>query len=195
MSTTDQISTAVTCIKWCTLPDQTHYLAVGTDAGVHIYNTRDSTNRFWTGATCRAASLSWNANRQWLTVGFYNGHIYNINFGSPTCLWVAAYMIHQQEVFGLAWNDAGPCLASGSKDTTVVCLWDASEFDSRSSTSGIHIQSPRLVLKGHTTAVKSIAWCPYSNNVLATGGGSYDGTIKLWDTTTQPKRDAMRLRL
>ena len=35
----------------------------------------------------------------------------------------------------------------------------------------------------HRAAVKALAWCPYKRNVLASGGGSHDQTIKFWDTS------------
>lgn len=34
----------------------------------------------------------------------------------------------------------------------------------------------------HTAAVKALAWSSHKNSLLATGGGSTDKTIKLWDT-------------
>ena len=34
----------------------------------------------------------------------------------------------------------------------------------------------------HVAAVKALAWSPHKNSLLATGGGSTDKTIKLWDT-------------
>jgi WD40 repeat protein len=37
-------------------------------------------------------------------------------------------------------------------------------------------------LTEHTAAVKALAWSPHKNSLLATGGGSTDKTIKLWDT-------------
>ncbi|GAX12829.1 hypothetical protein FisN_15Hu309 [Fistulifera solaris] len=42
--------------------------------------------------------------------------------------------------------------------------------------------APRLVLESHTAAVKGLAWCPYRSDVLASGGGTADRCIKLWDT-------------
>jgi cell division cycle 20-like protein 1 (cofactor of APC complex) len=38
-------------------------------------------------------------------------------------------------------------------------------------------------LTDHTAAVKALAWSPHRNSVLATGGGSTDKSIKLWNTT------------
>lgn len=36
-------------------------------------------------------------------------------------------------------------------------------------------------LSEHTAAVKALAWSPHKTSLLATGGGSTDKTIKLWD--------------
>lgn len=33
----------------------------------------------------------------------------------------------------------------------------------------------------HCAAVKALAWCPYQFNVLASGGGTSDGCIKIWN--------------
>lgn len=43
---------------------------------------------------------------------------------------------------------------------------------------------PRLTKRNHTAAVKALAWCPWQNNLLATGGGSTDQTIHFWTTST-----------
>lgn len=42
--------------------------------------------------------------------------------------------------------------------------------------------APRLVLDQHIAAVKAVAWCPWQRNVLATGGGTADRTIRIWNT-------------
>jgi cell division cycle protein 20 (cofactor of APC complex) len=36
----------------------------------------------------------------------------------------------------------------------------------------------------HTAAVKALAWCPFLPNVLASGGGTADRTIRFWNTQT-----------
>lgn len=38
-------------------------------------------------------------------------------------------------------------------------------------------------LLDHTAAVKALAWSPLRAHLLATGGGSTDKSIKLWDTS------------
>ena len=34
----------------------------------------------------------------------------------------------------------------------------------------------------HQAAVKALAWCPFQNNLLASGGGTADRCIKFWNT-------------
>jgi cell division cycle 20-like protein 1 (cofactor of APC complex) len=38
-------------------------------------------------------------------------------------------------------------------------------------------------LADHTAAVKALAWSPHKSSLLATGGGSTDKSIKLWNTS------------
>ena len=44
--------------------------------------------------------------------------------------------------------------------------------------------APRLVMNEHCAAVKALAWCPWQRNLLASGGGTADRTIKFWNTQT-----------
>ena len=39
-------------------------------------------------------------------------------------------------------------------------------------------------LMDHTATVKALAWCPFKSKVLASGGGSGDHHIRVWDTQT-----------
>ncbi|KAM0014025.1 putative transcription factor WD40-like family [Helianthus debilis subsp. tardiflorus] len=66
----------------------------------------------------------------------------------------------------------GNLLASGGDDN-VVYIWEASRMN-----------SAQFVYRftNHVAAVKALAWCPYNFEVLASGGGTNDGCIKLWDT-------------
>jgi cell division cycle protein 20 (cofactor of APC complex) len=77
---------------------------------------------------------------------------------------------HCQEVCGLRWNESESLLASGGNDNK-VCIWEMGNM------------APLGQLKEHKAAVKALAWCPWKNNVLATGGGSSDRCIKLWDVS------------
>lgn len=57
--------------------------------------------------------------------------------------------------------------ASGANDNKAY-IWD------------IRNDNPMLSIKGHKGAIKAMSWCPWRSNVLATGGGNNDQTIKIW---------------
>jgi cell division cycle protein 20 (cofactor of APC complex) len=82
---------------------------------------------------------------------------------------VARLTQHCQEVCGLEWSPDGSQLASGSNDNTVA-IWDGLST------------APKHVLTAHCSAVKAMAWCPWQRNLLATGGGSADRTVRFWNT-------------
>jgi cell division cycle protein 20 (cofactor of APC complex) len=44
--------------------------------------------------------------------------------------------------------------------------------------------APRLLLKDHCAAVKAVSWCPFQNHTLASGGGTADRNIRMWNTAT-----------
>ncbi len=46
-----------------------------------------------------------------------------------------------------------------------------------------HVQ-PIYSLNQHQAAVKALAWCPWQNHVLASGGGTADRTIRFWNCNT-----------
>jgi cell division cycle protein 20 (cofactor of APC complex) len=77
---------------------------------------------------------------------------------------------HTQEVCGLKWSLEGMQLASGGNDNS-LCIWD------------IGSSRPRFIKQNfHQAAVKALAWCPWKSNLLATGGGTADKSIKFWDS-------------
>lgn len=78
---------------------------------------------------------------------------------------------HTEEVCGLKWSGRGNILASGGNEN-LVYIWDSAKMN---SSNFLHC------FKGHCAAVKALAWCPYQSDVLASGGGTQDGCIKLWN--------------
>jgi cell division cycle 20-like protein 1 (cofactor of APC complex) len=76
---------------------------------------------------------------------------------------------HKQEICGLKWSWDNSMLASGGNDNMVM-IWE--------SRMGKNIGK----LSDHTAAVKALAWSPHKSSLLATGGGSTDKSIKLWNT-------------
>eukprot|EP00826_Nyctotherus_ovalis_P064839 TRINITY_DN9519_c0_g1_i8.p1 TRINITY_DN9519_c0_g1~~TRINITY_DN9519_c0_g1_i8.p1 ORF type:complete len:449 (+),score=68.52 TRINITY_DN9519_c0_g1_i8:273-1619(+) len=79
---------------------------------------------------------------------------------------------HKQEVCGVRWSPDGQYLSSGGNDNKVL-IWNKSR-----------LENPCLRFGEHKAAVKALAWSNYQRGLLATGGGTADKTIKLWDTTT-----------
>jgi len=79
---------------------------------------------------------------------------------------------HSQEVCGLKWSHEGMQLASGGNDNC-LCVWELGS------------SIPRFTKpNGHIAAVKAIAWCPWKSHTLATGGGTADKCIKIWNSLT-----------
>lgn len=84
---------------------------------------------------------------------------------------------HAQEVCGLKWSPDGKYLASGGNDN-MLQIW--SSIAGQYST---HTQ-PIYSLNQHQAAVKALAWCPWQNSLLASGGGTADRTIRFWNCNT-----------
>ena len=79
---------------------------------------------------------------------------------------------HTQEVCGLKWSPEGMQLASGGNDNC-LCVWDLGTTMPRFSRANYH-----------NAAVKAISWCPWQSHLFATGGGTADKCIKMWDSAT-----------
>ncbi|XVF80983.1 hypothetical protein PTKIN_Ptkin15bG0120000 [Pterospermum kingtungense] len=122
----------------------------------------------------RVGCLAWNNNI--LTTGGTDGRIVN-NDDRIKCHIVETYRGHEQEVCGLKWSTSGQLLASGGSDK-LVQIWDRSMASSNSPRRWLHR------LEDHTSAVRALAWCPFQSNLLASGGGGDDGTIKFWNAHT-----------
>jgi cell division cycle protein 20 (cofactor of APC complex) len=132
--------------------------------------------------TARIGCLSWNSHV--LSSGSRSGHIHNHDVRIAKHH-LATLKTHAQEVCGLKWNSDGRHLASGANDN-LVAIWDTnssggSSSQNASASSTANELAPLHVLHDHLAAVKAVAWCPWQNNVLATGGGTLDRTIKIWN--------------
>lgn len=75
---------------------------------------------------------------------------------------------HKQEICGVKWSFDGNMLASGGNDN-VVSIWD--------------LRTTKLFTKfcDHKAAIKALAWSPHHSSTLATGGGSTDKSIRIWN--------------
>ncbi|KAK9721213.1 WD domain, G-beta repeat [Popillia japonica] len=84
---------------------------------------------------------------------------------------------HTQEICGLKWSTDGKYLASGGNDN-VLNIWPA-------ASNGHHTQNQTLyTFTAHQAAVKALAWCPWQPQILASGGGTADRHIRLWNMNT-----------
>ena len=171
-----------TSVKWCSLPGFTHFIAVGTkSSAVLVFDAQTLQKVVAFNASCSfIESLDWNSHLGLLTFGSKDGSV--CNFDPRGCFLASKYVGHDGHVCGLSWNADGSCLASGGGDDT-VCLWDAYKSNYQHHHT-IDRYSPRFVLRGHKAAVKALAWCPFRRGLLATGGGTADQCVKLWESST-----------
>jgi cell division cycle protein 20 (cofactor of APC complex) len=77
---------------------------------------------------------------------------------------------HLGKVTSLKWQKTGEYLASGGNDNQIN-IWDR---------NGTSLYS----LREHRAAVRALEWCPWQRNLLVSGGGAGDKTIKFWNTVT-----------
>lgn len=77
--------------------------------------------------------------------------------------------VHDSIICKIKLSPDNQVMASGSNDN-FVHMWDMRKRTQKLCT-----------LVGHTSAVKAIDFCPWRKNLLLTGGGTCDRTLRLWD--------------
>ncbi|PWA99638.1 WD40 repeat-containing protein [Artemisia annua] len=111
-------------------------------------------------------------------------------------LQVSSGHMMEHTVTSVKWAHDGTHLAVGFNNSEVQ-LWDAStilltpgdQLASGGNDNRIFIwnlaSNQRLrCFSDHTAATKALAWCPFENNLLASGGELGDHCIKFWNTNT-----------
>ncbi|KZV34904.1 cell division cycle 20.5, cofactor of APC complex-like [Dorcoceras hygrometricum] len=116
----------------------------------------------------RVGCITWNSHI--LTSGSCDRSIINHDVRAKNSL-ICNMKVHTHEVCGLKWSVTGNILASGGNDN-VLYIWNACKM------SSMHYVNR---FNSHCAAVKALAWCPYNYDLLASGGGTNDGTLKLWN--------------
>jgi len=156
----------ITSVNWS--PANPNYLAVGTsDHMVNLWDVSRGTQvRTLQGHSGRVGSLSWNGST--LSSGSFDSNIINWDVRSRDPR-VSTFSGHTGEVCGLKWSLDGKQLASGGNDN-LLNIWRMEET------------APQFTMEDHEAAVKALAWCPWQPNLLASGGGTADKTIKFWNT-------------
>lgn len=158
----------VTSVNWS--PANPNYLAVGTsDHMVNLWDvSRGVQVRKLEGHAGRVGSLAWNGST--LSSGSFDSNIINWDVRSRNPR-VSTFSGHNGEVCGLKWSLDGKQLASGGNDN-LLNIWKLED------------NAPQFTFEDHQAAVKALAWCPWQPNLLASGGGTADRTIKFWNTQT-----------
>jgi len=163
----------VCSVKWV---EEGGYLAVGSSSGeVELWDVEHmKRSRVMRGLDTRVASLAWN---QWVvSSGARSGHIQHSDVRvAEHC--VGQVQGHTQEVCGLSWSPDGRTLASGGNDN-ILNLWDAIAGQCYPGATPSHS------ISSHMAAVKALAWCPWLPHTLASGGGTADRCVKIWNTST-----------
>ncbi|KAK1569118.1 hypothetical protein Q3G72_032762 [Acer saccharum] len=119
----------------------------------------------------RVGTVSWNnRNSHVLTSGSLDKSIVNHDVRVSNNV-TSRLRAHTAEVCGLKWSNEGNLLASGGNEN-LIHIWEPSKM---SSSNYLHR------FNDHSAAVKALAWCPHQFNVLASGGGTKDGCIKIWN--------------
>lgn len=129
----------------------------------------------------RVSSLSWNNGI--LTSGGKDGFIINHDVSRPQAI-VSSFIGHEKEVCGLKWSSNKTQLASGGND----CLVNI--YDARQIGAGRQVL-PTFTFTEHVAAVKALSWAPFQTDLLATGGGTADRSIKFWNTTSGALLDSI----
>jgi len=119
-------------------------------------------------------ALDWN--RHILTSSCKDGSIFNHDVRSREHK-VGSFLSHTEPIPGLAWSPNEAFLASGSNDNLAL-IWD------NRMASTLDYNKPLHTLSSHIACVKAVAWHPTKNNLLATGGGTADRKIRIWNAAT-----------
>jgi cell division cycle protein 20 (cofactor of APC complex) len=79
------------------------------------------------------------------------------------------------------------CLQASGGNDNYLCIWDAamsSRTHQPQPTVNTGTHNARMIIREHTAAVKAVSWCPFQSNTLASGGGTADRHIRLWNTAS-----------
>ena len=157
----------VTSVQWT---KRGQHLAVGQSNGtVVIFDTvKCEPIRTMLGHSQRVCALAWSSSL--LSTAGRDRTILNRDLRVPRHF-ISRMTAHRQEVCGLKWSADDSQLASGGNDNRVF-VWNAAQP-----------LAPVLKLREHTAAVKALAWSPHQHGILATGGGTADQTIRIYNTS------------
>lgn len=167
--TTEEEDNYVCSVSW--MNRQNNCLAVGlADNNINLWDAETyQPIRNLKGHSGRVSSLAWN--QHILTSGSRDTFILNHDVRAKNSI-VSIFENHTQEVCGLKWSSDGKTLASGGNDN-LLNIWDINPMRRKFL---------KWSFNQHNAAVKALSWCPWQKNLLVSGGGTADKSIKFWDT-------------
>ncbi|KAJ2660323.1 substrate-specific activator of APC-dependent proteolysis [Coemansia sp. RSA 1200] len=179
----------VTSVRWA---ENGKHLAVGLNTGaVQIWDASHGRKvRSYNVHTRRVGVVEWN--QSVVTTGSRDKRIYNHDSRARESSVISTYYSHEQEVCGLRWSPDKTQLASGGNDNLLL-IWDTRYTPLESLVPSYHpeiasvartFRQPLFRLRDHTAAVKALAWSPTQRGLLASGGGTDDRCIRIWNTLT-----------
>jgi len=156
----------ISSVKWT---EDGYHLAVGDSCNaVQLWDVEEQKRlRNMKSHEGRINTMSWNEHL--LTSGSLDSNIHHHDVRVEHHL-VNSFSGHSQEVCAIEWSPDGNQLASGGNDNLVNI------YDYRGP-------QPLFTFTDHLAAVKALAWCPWHREALATGGGTADRQIRLWNTS------------
>ncbi|KAJ1389057.1 WD40/YVTN repeat-like-containing domain superfamily, partial [Sesbania bispinosa] len=156
-----------TSVAWS---EDTKFVAIGfMHSKLQLWDAETSKQiRMLEGHSQRIGTVAWNGHT--LTSGSHDKSIINHDVRARRNV-ISRIKAHTAEVCGLKWSRSSNMLASGGNENHIY-IWDSSKM---SSSNFLHC------FKDHCAAVKALAWCPYDSGVLASGGGTEDKCIKIWN--------------
>ena len=165
---------SISSVAW---NQQSTQLAIGESTGaLKLYDTATGKLiREMLGHSCRVGSVAWNGNI--VSTGSRDRLVLTRDTRVPSHF---TYRLggHKQEICGLKWSLDENLLASGGNDNKLI-IWNHKT------------QSEMTRFAEHTAAVKALAWSNQQHNVLASGGGKSDKTIKFWNLHTMKMIDSV----
>lgn len=157
----------VSSVQWV---EEGPTIAIGTASGaIQIWDINHKKRiRQMVAHSSRIGVLSWRSHI--LTSGCRSGSIYNHDVRIAEHH-ISSYFSHQQEVCGLQWSQNGRYLASGC-NSNMLLVWDF---------NAVGRPEPLHRFNQHQAAVKAVSWCPWQQQILASGGGAADKCIRFWN--------------
>jgi len=158
----------VTSLRWT---GEGVHLSVGTTGGdVQIWDGFQGKQlRNLRGHAGRVGALAWHDHV--LSTGAVDAEIHHHDVRAKDHLVGRLTGAHTDLVCGLDYSSDG-WLASGCNDNG-ICIWDSTMA-----------RTPLHTLTEHSAAVKALRWCPWQRHVLASGGGSADRQVCLWNASS-----------